>query len=111
MVVFAVVVRGGVEGADVEEGDGQVQEDVERAIMPEELSSFEQCFVTGTAAEVTPVSEIAGNQYQVGEIIKTLINSFRYPRLGPGQMWERARDKIVEDMSTTSGASLTCGTS
>ncbi|SMQ66281.1 Protoporphyrinogen oxidase [Devosia lucknowensis] len=30
-----------------------------------------------------------------GEIIKTLINSFRYPRLGPGQMWERARDKIV----------------
>ena len=31
-----------------------------------------------------------------GEIIKTLINSFRYPRLGPGQMWERARDKIVE---------------
>lgn len=30
------------------------------------------------------------------EIIKTLINSFRYPRLGPGQMWERARDRVVE---------------
>jgi protoporphyrinogen oxidase len=29
-------------------------------------------------------------------LIKTLINSFRYPRLGPGQMWERARDRIVE---------------
>jgi len=29
-------------------------------------------------------------------VIKTLINSFRYPRLGPGQMWERARDRIVE---------------
>ena len=29
-------------------------------------------------------------------IIKTLINSFRYPRLGPGQMWERTRDRIVE---------------
>lgn len=28
-------------------------------------------------------------------VIKTLINSFRYPRLGPGQMWERARDKIL----------------
>lgn len=28
-------------------------------------------------------------------MIKTLINSFRYPRLGPGQMWERTRDKIV----------------
>ena len=30
------------------------------------------------------------------EVIKTLINSFRYPRLGPGQMWEHARDRIVE---------------
>jgi len=28
--------------------------------------------------------------------IKTLIHSFRYPRLGPGQMWEAARDRIVE---------------
>ncbi|MCO0638320.1 aminotransferase class IV, partial [Lutimaribacter sp. EGI FJ00014] len=31
---------------------------VERAIMPEEMESFEQCFLCGTAAEVTPVSEI-----------------------------------------------------
>jgi protoporphyrinogen oxidase len=28
--------------------------------------------------------------------IKTLINEFRYPRLGPGQMWEAARDRIIE---------------
>ena len=28
--------------------------------------------------------------------IKTLINEFRYPRLGPGQMWESARDRVVE---------------
>jgi protoporphyrinogen oxidase len=28
--------------------------------------------------------------------IKTLINEFRYPRLGPGQMWEMTRDKVVE---------------
>jgi protoporphyrinogen oxidase len=28
--------------------------------------------------------------------IKTLINEFRYPRLGPGQMWEMARDKVIE---------------
>jgi protoporphyrinogen oxidase len=28
--------------------------------------------------------------------IKTLIHSFRYPRLGPGQMWERCRDLIIE---------------
>ena len=31
---------------------------IERAIMPEEMAGFEQCFLTGTAAEVTPVSEI-----------------------------------------------------
>jgi protoporphyrinogen oxidase len=29
-----------------------------------------------------------------GEVIKTLIETFQYPRLGPGQMWEVARDKI-----------------
>src|SRR5512142_2218346 len=28
--------------------------------------------------------------------IKSLINEFRYPRLGPGQMWELARDRVVE---------------
>ena len=29
-----------------------------------------------------------------GEVIKTLIDSFQYPRLGPGQMWEAARDQV-----------------
>ncbi|MCX2725892.1 branched-chain amino acid aminotransferase [Roseibium salinum] len=55
---------------------GRGIEVVERAILPEELSSFEQCFVTGTAAEVTPVSEIDGNHYEVGEIIKTLMEDY-----------------------------------
>ncbi|MDG3003721.1 NAD(P)/FAD-dependent oxidoreductase [Paludisphaera mucosa] len=31
-----------------------------------------------------------------GEVIKTLIEEFHYPRLGPGQMWETARDRIRE---------------
>jgi protoporphyrinogen oxidase len=30
-----------------------------------------------------------------GEVVKTLIDRFHYPRLGPGQMWEAARDKIL----------------
>jgi protoporphyrinogen oxidase len=30
-----------------------------------------------------------------GEVIKTLIDEFRYPRFGPGEMWERTRDLIV----------------
>jgi protoporphyrinogen oxidase len=32
-----------------------------------------------------------------GEIIKTLIDSFQYPRLGPGQMWEMTRDLITQN--------------
>ncbi len=39
---------------------------VERAIMPEEMSGFSECFLTGTAAEVTPVSEIAQYRFTPG---------------------------------------------
>jgi branched-chain amino acid aminotransferase len=49
---------------------------VERAIMPEEMSSFEQCFLTGTAAEVTPVSEIGPYKFKVGEIAKNLMEDY-----------------------------------
>ncbi len=38
-----------------------------------------------------------GGKPKDGGVIKTLINSFRYPRLGPGQMWERARDRIIDN--------------
>jgi protoporphyrinogen oxidase len=31
-----------------------------------------------------------------GAVIKTLIDEFRYPRLGPGQLWERVRDVLAE---------------
>ena len=31
-----------------------------------------------------------------GQSVKTLLETFRYPRLGPGMMWEAARDRIVE---------------
>jgi branched-chain amino acid aminotransferase len=49
---------------------------VERAIMPEEMDGFEQAFLTGTAAEVTPVSEIGPYRFQVGEIARTLMNDY-----------------------------------
>ena len=49
---------------------------VERAIMPEEMADFEQCFITGTAAEVTPVSEIGPHSFQVGEITEALLNDY-----------------------------------
>jgi len=44
----------------------------ERVIMPDELSGFEQCFIVGTAAEVTPVGEIGPWNFEVGDIVKTL---------------------------------------
>ncbi len=49
---------------------------IERQIRPEELSGFEQCFLTGSAAEVTPVSEIGPHRFTVGEIAKTLMDDY-----------------------------------
>ncbi len=49
---------------------------IERTILPEELADFEQCFLTGTAAEVTPVSEIGEHSFAVGEITKTLLHDY-----------------------------------
>src|SRR6187200_87452 len=49
---------------------------VERRIMPEELGGFNECFLTGTAAEVTPVSEIGPHRYTPGNITRTLIEDF-----------------------------------
>jgi protoporphyrinogen oxidase len=37
-----------------------------------------------------------GRASRKGEVIKTLIDRFEYPRLGPGQMWEMTRDRVVE---------------
>ena len=44
---------------------------------PEELKNFVGCFLTGTAAEVTPVSCIAENQFKVCEMIIDLNESYQ----------------------------------
>lgn len=49
---------------------------VTRTILPEELGSFSECFITGTAAEVTPVSEIGEHRYKPGAITETLLNDY-----------------------------------
>ena len=49
---------------------------VERVIMPEEMSDFEQCFLTGTAVEVTPVSEIGPYRFEVGDMTKMLMDDY-----------------------------------
>ena len=48
----------------------------ERKIKPEELKNFVGCFLTGTAAEVTPVSCISNNNYKVCELIIDLNESY-----------------------------------
>ena len=49
---------------------------IERRIMPEELSTFSECFITGTAAEVTAVSEIADWRFNPGGITKQLMDDY-----------------------------------
>ncbi len=49
---------------------------IERRIMPEELGGFSECFITGTAAEVTAVSEIADWKFTPGRITQTLMSDY-----------------------------------
>ena len=49
---------------------------VERHIMPEELGDFEQCWLTGTAAEVTPVGQIGDYTFEVGDIARDIAESY-----------------------------------
>lgn len=49
---------------------------IERKIELEELDNFEQCFITGTAAEVTPVSVIDDYSFFVGNEIKELSDAY-----------------------------------
>jgi len=49
---------------------------IERRIMPEELSGFSECFITGTAAEITAVSEIADWKFTPGRITQALMADY-----------------------------------
>ena len=49
---------------------------IERHIMPEEMSDFEQCWLTGTAAEVTPVGQIGDYTFEVGDITRDIAESY-----------------------------------
>ena len=49
---------------------------VERKIKPEEMKNFTGCFLTGTAAEITPVSKIDNYNFTVCNVIKDLSESY-----------------------------------
>ena len=48
----------------------------ERHIMPDELEGFEQCWLTGTAAEVTPVGQIADYTFEVGSLTRGIAQAY-----------------------------------
>lgn len=55
---------------------GRGIEVIERHIRPEELADAQEVFLTGTAAEVTPVGEIDEHRFQVGDITRRLMADF-----------------------------------
>ncbi|HTO80548.1 MAG TPA: branched-chain amino acid aminotransferase [Methylocystis sp.] len=49
---------------------------IERRIMPEELADFSECFICGTGAEVTPVSEAGPYRFEPGALSRQLIEDY-----------------------------------
>ena len=49
---------------------------VERHITFAELPDFEACFLTGSAAEITPVSEIKGIHYNVSDLVMRFVTEY-----------------------------------
>ena len=48
----------------------------ERHIMPDEMEGFEQCWLTGTAAEVTPVGQIGDYNFEVGALTRDIAQGY-----------------------------------
>jgi branched-chain amino acid aminotransferase len=49
---------------------------VERHIVPEELADFSECFIVGTAAEVTPVAQVGDYRFTPGNISLSLMDDY-----------------------------------
>jgi len=49
---------------------------IERVIWPEEMEGFEQCFLTGSAAEVTPVGSVGPWNFEVGDLTRQLMADY-----------------------------------
>jgi branched-chain amino acid aminotransferase len=49
---------------------------IERRIMPDELSTFNECFIVGSAAEVTPVSEIGPYSFKPGNMSRAMMEAY-----------------------------------
>ena len=56
----------------------------ERVIMPDELKTIDECFATGTAAEVTPIGGIDDMVYKIGPVTKLLRDEYEKLVRAPG---------------------------
>ncbi|MGB8315803.1 MAG: branched-chain amino acid aminotransferase [Aestuariivirga sp.] len=54
----------------------QGMEVIESRIMPDELPSYNECFIVGSAAEVTPISEVGSYKFKPGNISRTLMDAY-----------------------------------
>jgi branched-chain amino acid aminotransferase len=54
----------------------QGMEVIETRIMPEDLTTFNECFIVGSAAEVTPVAEIGPYTFKPGNMSRTLMDAY-----------------------------------
>jgi branched-chain amino acid aminotransferase len=48
----------------------------ERHISPDEMAGFSECFLTGTAAEVTPVSQVGSYTFTPGRICEAMVEDY-----------------------------------
>ena len=69
---------GGAKSAPLPGNPSSEIEVVERRIMPEEMATFSECFICGTGAEVTPVSEIGAYRFTPGELSRALIEDYSH---------------------------------
>ena len=60
----------------------------ERRILPEEMADFEECFLTGTAAEVTPVARISDYHFTPGNVSQVLMQAYTKAVSSSGGMVE-----------------------
>jgi branched-chain amino acid aminotransferase len=49
---------------------------IEKRIMPDELKTYNECFIVGSAAEVTPVAEIGPYTFKPGNMSRTLMDAY-----------------------------------
>jgi branched-chain amino acid aminotransferase len=60
---------------------------IERHLKPEELAKTQEVFLTGTAAEVTPVGEVGEHRFVPGRVTKALMDAYAAEVRKPAAQW------------------------